>query len=292
MPEADSPLRLGIIGGCLSHQHDIGLGELYHRRLADMVAASSGRRLRVRIARSFELGHEDRLERLLDRGELDVVMLHMRATIVTRAALLVRVWSGGQSSFRLNPALLDRRHHRPPAVGNEELQFLADQTAEAAARGSDLDTPDAYNGSQPRQDAPPAGRRLAGFRLRDLNHALGKLLGLYAWAIDDELSGLDGFLHASRKRGVAVLVMGPTPATFGGWQSGLIRRYSETLQTRLGAKGIPFARVDVTTGPSGRIVTRADGLHLTAEGHELVAAELYRAGQPYWPAPPGPEPPG
>jgi hypothetical protein len=241
----------------------------------------------------------------------------MRSTIVTRAALLVRVWSGGQSSLRLNPALLNRRHHRPLVVGNEELQFLADETAaEAAATAGEAATaatsstsstdveaatagvtpdeagPDAYGGTRPPQDAPPPGRRIAGFRLRDFNHAAGKLLGLYTWAIDDDLIRLDGFLNECRQRGMAVLIMGPTPATFGPWQSALIRRYSEVLQARLGAEGIPFARVDSAIGPSGRLVTRADGMHLTAEGHEAVAAELFRAGQPYWPARPGPARPG
>jgi hypothetical protein len=278
MAEADNPLRLGIIGGCLSHQHDIALGELYHRRLADMVAAWSGRRLRVRIARAFELGYEERLERLLERGELDVVLLHMRATIVTRASLLVRVPAGGGTRLAPNPALLDRRHRHTLVTGNEELRVATGQG-------------DAYNGSRPPQDAPPPGRRIARFRFRDINNAAGKFIGLHRWAIDDELLRLDAFLAACRRRNMAVLIMGPTPATFGAWQSGLIRRYADVLQARLDGAGIPFARVDATTGPSGRLITRADGLHLTAEGHEGVAAALFRAGTPYWPGRPGPEHP-
>lgn len=276
MPDADGALRLGIIGGCLSHQHDIAVGELYHRRLAAMAANSGGRRLRVRIARSFEFGYAERLDRLLGRGELDVVMLHMRATVVTRAALLVRERSGGQSRLRPNPALFNRRHNRPAGCGNEDLVHMPD-----------LATPDAYGGSRPAQDVAPQGRRVVGFRLRDVNHALGKMLGLYRWVIDDELIRLDGFLDACRRRNLQVLVMGPTPATFGPLQSALIRRYSEALEVRLKARGIPFARVDAATGPSGRPVTRADGLHLTAEGHEAVATALFHAGQPYW----APEPP-
>jgi hypothetical protein len=276
-PGADVSLRLGIIGGCLSHQHDVGVNELYHRRLADMVATSSGRRLRVRIARSFELGYEERLERLLERGELDVVLLHMRATIVTRASLLVRVPQGDGTRLTPNPALLDRRHHRPLVTGNEELQFIAGES-------------DAYAGSRPPQDAPPPGRRIAGFRIRDLNNAAGKLIGLHRWAIDDELARLDGFLKACRGHGVRALVMGPTPANFGTWQAELVRRYGDALLGRLADTGVPFARVDAAAGPSGHPITRADGLHLTAEGHEVVAAELFRAGQPYWP--PALRPPG
>jgi hypothetical protein len=173
-------------------------------------------------------------------------------------------------------------------TGNEELQFLADQfTAEAGASSSDLDTPDAYNGARPPQDAPPRGRRIAGLRLRDINHAMGKALGLYSWVIDDELIRLDGFLDVCRRRNLNVLVLGPTPATFGPWQAQLIRQYGQALQTRLEDTGIPFARVDTATGPGGRLITRADGLHLTAEGHDVVAAELFRAGRLCWPEPAG-----
>ena len=185
MTEGGAHLRMGIIGGCSSHQHDIPINGLYHRRLAALVAEAGGQRLRVRIVRAFDESYEARLERLLASGDIDLVMVHMRVTIVMRAALLVREQTPGGTRLRLNPAFLHRGHRGRPTWISGDAGF-ADAIAEGlVASGAAGPDTDAYGGTRPAQDSHPAGRRIAGFPLRELNHGLGRLLGLHRWAIED-----------------------------------------------------------------------------------------------------------
>jgi len=285
MTEGGAHLRMGIIGGCSSHQHDIPINGLYHRRLAALVAEAGGQRLRVRIVRAFDESYEARLERLLASGDIDLVMVHMRVTIVMRAALLVREQTPGGTRLRLNPAFLHRGHRGRPTWISGDAGF-ADAIAEGlVASGAAGPDTDAYGGTRPAQDSHPAGRRIAGFPLRELNHGLGRLLGLHRWAIEDELLRLDAFLGTCARRGIPVIVLGPTPATFGRWPAQLMHDFSAAIGKRLQGTGIPYAPVDERSCAGGAPLTRADGIHLTLAGHEAVARTLFRAGGSFWPEP-------
>jgi hypothetical protein len=262
-----SEFRLGIIGGCMSHQHDTPLNALYHRQLAQLLAADPGVRLRTRIVRAFEAGYAERVEVLLAGPPVDAVMVHIRVLMLRRARLLVHHRDTDASSLVLNPALKPTLLHRGPALRS------------AAASAHALREPDAYGGaSDDSQDLPPRGRRVAGYRLRNVNYLLGALVGLDSRAIEEEMLALESVVRACEDRAVPLIVLGPTPAAYSYWSQRVIRRTNAAIRRRLTGTGIPFALIEGLRDAEGRPLTRVNGLHLTPAGHRYVAERLYEAG--------------
>jgi lysophospholipase L1-like esterase len=129
---------------------------------------------------------------------------------------------------------------------------------------------------------PLPGRRIAGFRLRNLNYALGVLAGPGGWAVEDELLRIDALARACKQRGIPLFVLGPTPTVFSWWSSRVTRRANDAIRRRLAATGVPYALIEGATDGSGRPLVRADGFHLTPDGHRFVAERLYDGGMRQW----------
>ncbi|HEX7430890.1 MAG TPA: SGNH/GDSL hydrolase family protein, partial [Candidatus Limnocylindrales bacterium] len=265
LPE-EAPLtefHLGIIGGCSSHQRYTPLSVLYHRQLAELLAADPGVRLRPHVVRAFDRPYAERLDQLLAGPPIDSVMLHIRVSMVIQSRLLMTRYEHGRPRPSFNPALFRRTHS--PRSG-------------ATPTGA-LHEPDAYgDGPFYDQDLPRPGRRIAGFRLRNLTHLLGALAGLDRWAIEEDMLGLDAIVQACEDRGVPLIVLGPTPASSSYWSQRVIRRTNAAIRRRLTGTGVPFALIDGLRDAEGRPITRVDGLHLTPAGHRYVAERLYEAG--------------
>jgi hypothetical protein len=255
--------RLGIIGGCSSHQRDTPLNALYHRQLAQLLAANPGVRLRTRIVRAFSRPYTERLDQLLAGPPIDSVMLHIRVSTVMQSRLLMTRYEHGRPRLAFNPALF-RRGHSPRS---------------GATPTGALHEPDAY-GDEPfyDQDLPRPGRRIAGFRLRNLTHLLGALAGLDRWAIEEDMLGLDAIVRACEDRGVPLIVLGPTPASYSYWSQRVVRRTNAAIRRRLTGTGIPFALIDCVRDADGHPLTLADGVHMTPAGHRYTAERLYEAG--------------
>jgi hypothetical protein len=261
-PAAMPEFRLGIIGGCMSHQHDTPLNALYHRQLAELLAADPGVRLRTRIVRAFDRPYTERLDQLLAGPPIDAVMLHIRVSMVMQSRLLMTRYEHGRPRLSFNPALFRRGH----------------AGLVPATRVDGRREPDAYGDTDANQDLPRPGRRIAGFRLRNLTYLLGALAGLDRWAIEEDMLGLDALVRACEERGVPLIVLGPTPASYSYWSQRVIRRTNAAIRHRLTGTGIPFALIDGLLDAEGRPLTRVDGLHLTPAGHRYVAERLYEAG--------------
>jgi hypothetical protein len=258
--------RLGVVGGCMTHQRGIPLNALYHRRLGERLAADHGIRLRTHVVRAFEADLAGRLERLLAESAVDGVLVHLRsAPLVWATQLVRRPWRDGRFRVELNPAL---RRWAPAAE------------REAAAREGAND--DAYGGAPDEQDRAPGGRRIAGFRIRDLNVAAGSLIGLDRIAIRAQLRELAAVERLAGARGLPIFVVGPTQVTYSSWTRRLVRRQERAIRAALARGRVPHALVGAVADEAGRQVTRADGTHLTIDGHAYVARQIARAGIGDW----------
>ncbi len=267
MAEPRPEFRLGIIGGCLTHQRGVPLNALYHRQLAGLLAAEPGIRLRTHVARAFDADLASRLEQLLSDAPVDGVLVHLRAApLVWSVRIVRRAWRDGRFQAELNPALFRGR-----ATG-----------AGTQAFGSGLEDDDAYGGAPDLQDRPPAGRRIAGMRVRNLNVAAGTIVGLDRIAIRRQLREFAAMERAARTRGVPVFVLGPTPTTYSYWTNRLVRKAQAAIRQALTGTPVPFALVEDAHDDVGRPVIRADGTHLSIDGHRYVAGRLERAGLGDW----------
>lgn len=275
MAESLPEFHLGIIGGCMSHQRGTPLNALYHRQLAAMLEANPGVRLRPNIVRDFDADLRTRLEMLLAGPPVDGVLLHLRAVRMLGPVRLTRsVWKDSRLHLGLNPNLFRRGHAsraarswRPNSVSSER----------GKPRG-----PDAYGDLPDLQDQPLPGLRIAGFRVRSLNLAMGTLVGLDQWAIDEELRQFDEFERACREHGLPLFVLGPTPTTCSYWTNRIVRKGNAAIRRRLSDTNVPFALVEQVCDSVGHPLTRADGVHLTIEGQRFVAELLHGHGMREW----------
>jgi hypothetical protein len=180
-------------------------------------------------------------------------------------------FENGTRRQRLHPALFRRGHSMrsaPPVPGDgtATTEFQRQSDAYGVARGEDT------------QNQPPPGRRIAGYRLRNLNYLLGALAGLDRWAIEQEMLAMDVVVRACRDRGVPLIVLGPTPAAYSYWSQRVIRRTNAAIRRRLTGTGVPFALIDRVRDADGHPLTLTDGVHMTPAGHRYVAERLYEAG--------------
>jgi hypothetical protein len=268
-PEANTGFQLAILGGCMTHQPSIPFNALYQRRLARVVQAQTGIRLRPHVARGFGLDFGQRLDALQERFELDGVLLHLRVMITKRARVVARVRTPDGPHWRLHPALLTRRHSGPAI---EALR--ADETAgEDGAAEADV--------RAERQESR-RGKWIGGSSLREVGSAIGAAAGLDRWAADDEIHRLAGFVADCERRKLPLFVLGPTPLVRQRWAAKSISRLNEAIERYCADIQLPHALIPATNDELGRPVVKGDGVHLTIDGHQYVADRLIASGFTDW----------
>jgi hypothetical protein len=82
-------LRLGIVGGCLSHQPGIPFSGLYHQLLSRRLRDTYGVKLRPVIDRSFDAPLDQRLVALAEQ-QADLVLVHVRSVVTLSSTAVYR----------------------------------------------------------------------------------------------------------------------------------------------------------------------------------------------------------
>ena len=75
-------------------------------------------------------------------------------------------------------------------------------------------------------------------------------------------------------RDLPLIILGPTPVGLSPWRSRLCGRMNRALQQRVPELGLPLACIEGLTDDAGRPLLKADGFHMTAQGHAYVADRL------------------
>jgi hypothetical protein len=267
--------RLGIIGGCLSHQRGVPATLLYHQQLAGLLKANHGLKLSLRFDHAYESSNRDRLLRLSKRVPLDGVLLNIRAVFTRKAGLLSSYKSDGVRYYVVHPFLFRRREY---GVWNR----LENHRFDDAAVLTKIKT-------YPRQNtnAPLPGARIGRFYWRESNQLFGMLLGLDRWAIQDELFDLNGFHQVCQEKRLPCFVLCPTVSAGSLVMSHLCRKLNAALQVRLSGLHIPFCLPEGAAAgarPAGSDLPPlhfGDGLHLTVDGHRSIARQLYLSIAPW-----------
>ena len=236
--------RLGIIGGCMSHQAGMPFSQLYHQQAAQRLKERMDVKLRIRIARGFGLDPRERLAQLLADGPLDAALFHVRSLFVKAGLLVRKAEAGGR--FALHPALFRRQtmDRWPFDVGDDA------------------------------QPAAPGTRPVAPSRLRvavgDINRWAGLLTGLDRWAMRDELAAIRRFRESCAACGVQPIVMGPASQP-GAWVKDRVSRgMNRLMKAELPALNVPFFTIEAPDGRDAQLRLPDDPLHLNAGGHAFV----------------------
>jgi hypothetical protein len=265
--------RLGIIGGCLSHQSDIPHSLLFHRQLDRMLQERQGIRLKVAITRHFDRDYTERLEALLEEADVDGVLLHLRAVVVGKSVLLVNRLEDGKRYYRLHPFLFKQYE----TGWNKRLTSEFARKALFVSREPSRST----EGDEDPFEHPTPSRKIFGFRLRTLNLLAGMLLGLDNWAMTDEFEMFYRFKDACDKRGMPFFVLGPTPVTTYSVETRLWRKMNNEMCTRFPKTGVPHCLLEQLTNEAGQDMLQGDGLHLNEAGHAHVARRLDKTMMPW-----------
>jgi hypothetical protein len=253
--------RLGIIGGCLSHQKDIPYSLLYHRQLADRLFQTTGVRLHVDIARDFERPYTERLDNLLANAECDGILLHVRSFsgFSQKAGVFVIYYMDDIKKYSLHPVLLGKSKMGWAQFASRYLGAIRlnpkNELANITAR-SEL-------------------RHIIGVVRGDSNRILGMMLGLDRWAINDDIRMLQYFLRKCSEMKMPVVVLGPTPFYHKYTVNYLCRKMNKRLKAVLAPLNIPCYCFSLNTRHNSRNLMLNDDMHLNTEGHRFIADSLY-----------------
>jgi hypothetical protein len=266
--------RLGVIGGCLSHQPGVPPSQLYHRRLARQLQQKGVARLRVRIARDFEKPHVARLEQLLHTARLDAVLVHVRSEFTRKASLItIQVRSDG-IHYYWHPFLLRQRRHGWAELEGRQFSGCRQIHHRRRPAGSAQPAQPSSQSSTDPEGAAAGATRLAGVSIRDAFYAAGRAVGLHRWAIADELVMLRDLARRCAALNLPLLVLGPSRRPANGWLDQLCRRCDRELQAELAHWPLAYCSLPELKNQAGACLYGPDGLHLTAEGHGYVASRL------------------
>ena len=265
--------RLGIIGGCLSHQSDIPHSQLFHRQLDRILQERDGIRLKVAITRHFNLDYRDRLEALLEESEVDGVLLHLRVVFVAKSVLLVNRLVEGRRQYRLHPFFFRRNE----TGWNKEMSAAPVGKVLFASR----EPPKAADRDEDPFDRPTPSKKMFGFRLRSLNLEVGALAGLDDWAISDEFAMFDEFKKHCLQRKVPFFILGPTPVTVYSAETNLWWKMNKRIRNGFSANNDPFCLIEQIEDETGNPMLHGDGFHLNEFGHAHVSRRLYETMAPW-----------
>ena len=272
MPELRE-FRLGIIGGCLSHQAGIPHSTLFHRLLDRKLQEDNRIRLKVAIARHFDRDYKQRLDTLLDDADIHGVLLHLRVVFTAKSALLVNRLAEGRRYYYLHPFLFRRN----------EIGWTRHMTATPVGQAlfSSPEPSKSFMVDEDPFDRPTPSKKIFGFRLRSLNLAAGAWAGLDDWAILDEFAMFEEFRANCLQRGIPFFILGPTPTKTYPAETSLWRKMNKKISSELSQAGVPFCLLEQFQDDDGNPILHGDGFHFTEFGHTHVAQKLYPAMAPW-----------
>jgi hypothetical protein len=245
-------LRMGFCGGCLSHQRDIPLNQLFHRVLSESLTREWGIRLRLVIARDFERSLAERVAGLLG-GSLDLLLLHVRSLpAVPNSRWFAKEVEGERASLVVNPRFVAVRW--VPAL--RKLRF--DYRLRGADRSAGDDMAEgSYNRGSPANQA---------------NVAAGLIFGVAGRAIQETVQEARSAIQIAQRRGLPFFVMGPPPSTQAGRPGNAVcARLNRAMERESRERGFPY--IDLFPGWEDAFLMW-DGLHLTPGGHHHIASRL------------------
>ena len=265
--------RLGIIGGCLSHQAGIPHSVLYHRVLDRKLQDENQIRLKVSIARFFDRDYKQRLDALLEETQVDGVLLHLRVVFTAKSAFLVNRLVDGKRYYNLHPFLF----HQNETGWNRYI--TSNPKGQKVFSSKEPQKPTLVD--EDPFDRPTPSKKIFGFRLRSLNLAVGAWTGLDDWAISDEFSMFDEFSLNCRQRGIPFFILGPTPIKTYPAETSLWRKMNKKIGFEFSRSGIPFCLLEQFTDENGNPLLLGDGFHLNEFGHTYVAQKLHLTMTPW-----------
>jgi hypothetical protein len=243
---------MGFCGGCLSHQRDIPLNQLFHRVFSESLTRRWGVRLRIVIARDFERSLADRVSGLLE-SNLDLLLIHVRSLpAVPNSRWIAKDVSGQRASLALNPRFAGVRW--VPALGNLRVGYRLggreESTVDEMAEGT-------YN---------------KGSLANQANVAAGLILGVAGRVIQEIVQDVQAAIQIAQRQRAPFFVMGPPPSTQAGPAGNAVcARLNRAVERESRVQGFPY--IDLFPGWEAAFLMW-DGLHLTPGGHRHVAGRL------------------
>jgi hypothetical protein len=267
--------HLGIIGGCLAHQSGLGMCELYPRQLAKEVQAVTGARVQVHVARYADGEYVERLGELAALSRLDGVILHMRALVIRKTALIVKHRSGQTMTYALHPFAFGPRRAGWTEFESSDFAHCLRIRRKIAAEGLSA----VRTGPRPLlpedlHDEPLVPRRMFGLTVGQWNRLAGRVFGLEDWAIRDELAEVDRLRLVCDRAGVRLAILAPLPAPEAQWIQQFGQRLAQRLREQLAPYRVPVCSLDPTTVEEARRMFTRDGIHMNPSGHLAVARVL------------------
>ena len=228
--------RLGIIGGCLSHQAGTPISQLYHRVLSGLLDEACDVTLRPVIESSFSLPLDERLAAVALR-QPDLVLVHARNSPLIRSCRLYR-----RTVPPAEPVAPRRRD------GGDSARPVR-EAGEAFSR-------------------PPHTTLISQF-----NIALGVLTGRHRRFADGMVREIMRAESVSAGEAmVAPIVVGFTMRYRGFGDRLACAAADRALRRACGRSGLAF--VDLLPGFERRFCL-TDGHHLTVDGHRFMAERLF-----------------
>jgi hypothetical protein len=275
LTELSSEFHLGFIGGCLARQSGLGVCQQYPNQLAKEVSAVTGGTVRVHIARYADGAYMQRLGELASATRLDGVILHMRALVIRKTALIVKHRSGQTMTYALHPfAFGPRRADWTEFEDSDFAHCLRVRRGDSPAGAPDAGAGASSTALEETFNLPTPPGRVFGLTVGQWNRLAGRVFGLEEWAIRDELAAVDRVRQSCDEMGVRLAILAPLPAPNAAWIERFGQRLANRLRDRLAPYPVPLCRLERATAEETRALFLKDGIHMNSAGHAALAGAL------------------
>lgn len=272
-------IRVGVIGGCLSHQPGMRKSDLYTSIIRQRFWAERRISIIFSIARDFQHSFIDRLDRLISQGPIDIVLLHVRSSFAEKASFFDVQSTESNVLYYINPNLFSRQSksynkcdRRP-----ERKRFLIFRRRRASVSKRSASVSSLSTSSELGIfDTPPNPRRILGFSLRNLMYLAGIISGISHRAIEDEVQNLMSAIERCSELKLPIVIMGPSRRFDCFGMDFICHMMDRRLMKILDRIEVPYIGLHQKSRCGSRLLFLPDGHHLNADGHEEVAKCIFR----------------
>lgn len=244
-------MKIGIVGGCFTDQHNIPFESLYHQTLKRLLIANE-EKLEIRTIRYERISKcATKTINFYDSYPFDLLIFHLRAEPIMRLSKLYYKYLDQQKKLR-------HSINFPPLnlIYPEKFDLLLNRQI-CSLRGDDTVETKFYH------------------MLREANYSLGSLLGNKRYAFDLLEKSIIQINQFCASKNVNFLLLGPVSRPFSRFEN----RISEELNTRFEAlsaqKSINYLNLLKPFTADGRSMFFENGIHVSQEGHDEIAQMIF-----------------
>ena len=244
-------MKIGIVGGCFTEQHNIPFERLYHQSLKQLLNTTEDK-VEIRTVRYERISKcVNKVIGFHDSYPFDLLIFHLRAEPIMRLSKLYYKY-------------LDHEKKLKHSINFPPLNLIY---------------PEKYDLLLNRQICSHGNNELdeSGFHhlLREANYAIGSLIGNKKYAFNQLENSIFQISQFCVSRNVEFLLLGPVSRPFSRFENKISEEMDKRFASFSVEKSIHYLSLIKKHTVKDKSIFFENGIHVSQEGHDEIAQMIF-----------------